>query len=794
MKNIANKISLLFVCILFCTRIAVAEGYEAFDYFESFDDNSHFTTGSIVPDGWNSIGSSAATRMEAGMYTIGYSSHSGSYVLHSSDIIETDRDEVIFTPMMPLSGGKETVLSFYLYAPGGNPATAFYSYVEVKAGTAQSIESQTISLGSTSTPFSSWTEVAFMFTPETDGEYCFSISLKQSESIVRDHGVVGIDDVTISGFKPADNGMDELVPNPDNYTTAKSVPYFNTFDNYDNDYDGSSYVPFGWTSIGSSPFFTANINGLDAKTGYYYLVADESQIDNRNDRLFTPFFRLNADYEYVISYYLYMPGNSGGGVLRATDIETTIGTEQDINFHPVVALSIKDQSISEWTYQEFRFTPQTSGAYCFAFSLSSDVNYSGYVAIEDFNITSPDIVEYPVPNFAVGGNFNVINSMMVVYKDQYVNLTNLSENAEEYAWTVTFPDGNVQYSTEENPSFLLNMHGEYNIELKASNSAGSRTTYQTLSIEYIDFDYENYAIMTWNPNQDVLLERGSIPAFVTDTIEDYYYDFVTGYNRYYNKYAERFEIPDGVKLKIEILDTWLAHYRNCVSTSGYDSDKPFEIVIYGDKDGQLDEEKVFARITTTLKDAFGYSGVSGNGEGRTIDFVELLGQAVEVQGTFYVAFEFADDMVVTTEDPNVGRSYFALNTIIHNTGKATLYVKPTDVPKTSLVEADGNWHPVDSLDNAMSGVGAYFILWVSNEIIDVAINNFGEIVFALQVKNENLIISGTEANEQILIYDINGRIVASGIGEQNSSSVDISCLSNGVYIVKTNAGAAKFVK
>lgn len=595
-------------------------------------------------------------------------------------------------------------------------------------------------------------------------------------------------------FRPSENNSDDLNPNPDNYDNAKSVPYFNTFDNFDNDYDGESYLPSGWASTGDDPFFTANITGLGAVTGNYYLVASESVIDSRNDCLFTPFFRLSNEYEYVISYYLYMPGNSGGGVLRATDLIATVGSEQDLNFHPIITQSIEDQSLSEWTYQEFTFKPQKSGAYCFAFSLKSEVNYSGMVAIEDFSITSPDLISAPVANFAVGGNFDIIDSRIIVFKNQYVSLTNLSENADEYSWKITFPDGNVQYSSEENPSLMLDQSGDYNIELEAINSTSSITTSRILSVEYIDSDAEDYSMMTWNPSQDELLERGSIPSFADDDIEDYYYDFVTGYNRYYHQFAERFEIPDEVKVKIHILDTWLAHYRNIVSTSGSDSDKPFEIVVYGDKDGQLDEEKVFARVSSTLKDVFGYSGVSGNGEGRTIDFVSLLGQSVEVQGTFYVAFEFAEDMIITTEDVNVGRSYLALNTIKHNTEKATLYIKPTDVPKGSLVEADGNWYAVDLLDETMNGVGAYFILWVSSEINDVAINNFGEIVFALQIKDENLIISGTEANEEIIIYDINGRVVADMLGEQNSTTVNISNLNNGVYIVKTNAGTAKFVR
>ena len=718
-----KRLSLLILGVLLCTRIAFAQTYESFEIIENFDDASHFTEGSIVPDGWSSIGTSPAERMEAGVYMTGYAAHSGSYVLHSSDNISVVRDEVIFTPMMQLAGGKDAVLSFYIYAPGGSPA-AFYSYVEVKAGTAQNMEAQTITLGSTSSAISSWSELAFLFTPATDGEYCFSISLKQSSELVRDHGLIGIDDVTITGYKNVGGGdeggdeeEDELTPNPNNYVSAMPVPYYNTFDNYDGDYDGSSYLPKGWLSVGNMPFFTANIPSLDAVTGTYYLVAEQSDMNNRNDILFSPFFRLTADEEYVISYYLYMPGNSGGGVLRATNLTVTVGTEHDILYHPVVKQNIEDQSISEWQYQEFSFTPQVSGAYCFGFSLSTYVNYSGLVAIEDFNITIPGYVGVPFAEFGIGGNFNVIDSRMVVYKNQYVHLTNLSKNSDEYLWVVTSPTGAVQHSAAENPSFLFNESGEYTIELTASNSEDSRTTSKTIMVEYIDYDTEDYTLMTWNPTHDQILERGSIPAFSANGIEDYDYDYVTGYTRYYKKYAERFEIPSNVKLEISVINTWLAHYRNRAYTTGSDSDKPFEVVFYGETNGQLDESKVFARVSMALKDAFGTTGIgSGAGEGRSINLVDFYGKPVEVEGTFYVAFEFADDMTVSTEDPNIGRSYIALNTIKHATQNATLYVKPTSVPANSQVEADGNWYPVDMLDNKMSGVGAYIILWVANEI------------------------------------------------------------------------------
>ncbi len=1107
------------------TGYAPAEGGEvtppageptAFEIFEDFDDDSRFSQGGIVPDGWLSTGNDSYTTPHR-QYALdgGVIANSGDYVLFSQEQIGVERNEVIYTPMMKLAGGKEATISFFIYAPGGSPVATFYSSVVVKAGTAQSLDAQTVELGGTTAACSDWTEVKYTFSPEADGEYCFSISLKETASF-RDCGNIAIDDVTITGWAPAESGetplfveltvtpasteeptifvgetytttvnvkatnlvgditvqnisseeltvdvetipmsdamseegytltltatpaattstgatfelaaenletpvevaltwkaieyaaitlsttttdlgnvyvgdtytttvnvkatnlvadivvenisnevlttsavtipmaeamsetgydlvvtlvpadtelttatfelntenlkevatwnatwtaiehavvtvapeadaldeavlgreytvevnvkatglvgdinvanrtagdykddvtlatdvipmteamseegynlqltvtptvmgrasiiiefstenetdaayyllqwnattgMELLEPNQDNYTTAIEVPYFNTFDNYDNDYDGTTVVPKGWATVGSYPFFTASIQGLDAVTGNYYLVADESTLDNRDDRLYTPFFRLSTDYEYTISYYLYMPGNSGGGILRATDLQVTVGTEQDFDFHPVTMMTVVDESIGEWVKQEFTFKPQVSGAYCFAFTLNTDVNYSGLVAIEDFNITAPGLLHRPTAAFAFGGLFEIMESKMVVFEGQMVELTNLSKDAESYQWEVTFPNGETYLSEEETPKFEFNQSGEYSVKLTATNARASRSTSHSVTVEYINYKSEDLSIMTWNPVQDGLLERGLIPAFDGDGNEEHNYDFVTGYNRYYHKFAERFELPEGAKLSVTVLNTWMAHYKNCAFTSGYDSEKPFEIVFYGETDGKLDENKVFGRVTSTLKEVFGNTGIgSGAGEGRTVNFLELLGQPVDIEGTFYLAFEFADNMVITAYDPNLGRSYFATNVVKHATEKSTLYVKPVAVPNNATITADGNWYTVDQLDNTKKGLGAYFILWCKNQSGDIAINANGDVVFALSMDGNNLTVSGTVAGEEIRIYDVNGMLITSVMGQANSTVISVANLNDGVYIVNTVTGTGKFIK
>ena len=587
-----------------------------------------------------------------------------------------------------------------------------------------------------------------------------------------------------------------LEPNPDNYSAALELPYFNTFDNYDNDYDGTSVVPANWKSVGSYPFFTAAITGLNAVTGTYYIVADESAEDNRDDRLYTPLFRLKAGTEYTISYYLYMPGNSGGGVLRATNLRVTVGSEQDIDFQPITMQRIEGQSISEFTKQEFTFTPEYSGAYCFAFSLDTEVNYSGQVAIEDFNITAPGLVAKPTANFGIGGIFELMYSNMLAYPNQPVMITNLSSNADEFEWTVTCPDGTTITSTDDTPELEFNQNGTYSIGLTAANSAGSRSTTKSVTVQCVNGDYDG-SLTTWNPNHDGLMERGLLPSFAAYGNEWYDYDFVSGYNRFYKKVAERFEMPENVVAEISYLNIWLGHYRNRAYTTGYDSEKPFSIVLYGETDGKLDENKVFGRVDSRLIDLFGNSGIGGSaGEPRDVDFTKLTGAPIKTTGTFYLSFEFDKDMTIIPDDPNIGRSYFGMNTVEHATGVATLYAKPDSVPSNSNIVADGNWYRIDEIDPTKKGLGNYFILWAKTSLDagSVALNSLGEVMFAVRREGENVIVSGTKEGEQVAIYNMNGILVATAIAAENSTSIPVQHLSSGVYVVKAGAGTAKFVR
>ena len=357
----------------------------AFELFEDFDDDTHFANGGIVPDGWLSTGAMAPKREKAGFYETGYDAHSGSYMLNSLDQSGALRDEVLYTPMVKLAGGKEATISFYIYAPGGSPAM-FYSYVDVKAGTAQSLDAQTIALGATSSSHPSWTELKYVFTPEADGEYCFSIAMKQSTELLRDHGFIGIDDVTITGYAPAEGG--EPVTPPSGEPAA--FEFFEDFDDASHFANGG-IAPDGWLSTGGNALARSQAGawytGYDAHSGEYVMHSEHNP-NGRDEILYTPMMKLAGGKEATISFYVMAPG--GNPAIFFPVVTVKAGTAQTSEAQ-TVELGRTNSNYASFTELKYTFTPEVDGEYCFSISLSlSSDNASrshGYVGIDDVTIT-----------------------------------------------------------------------------------------------------------------------------------------------------------------------------------------------------------------------------------------------------------------------------------------------------------------------------------------------------------------------------------------------------------------------
>lgn len=131
------------------------------------------------------------------------------------------RDEIVYTPGFTLVAGKVCTFSFWLYAPGGSPASIRNTQIKVTAGTAQTKEAQTVELGQTpKQAHSSWTKYSFEFTPETEGEYFFALHLVTT---IAQSGLVAFDDIVVEGETPAP-------PVPANELQELSAAYADGFD------------------------------------------------------------------------------------------------------------------------------------------------------------------------------------------------------------------------------------------------------------------------------------------------------------------------------------------------------------------------------------------------------------------------------------------------------------------------------------------------------------------------------------------------------------------------------------
>lgn len=566
---------------------------------------------------------------------------------------------------------------------------------------------------------------------------------------------------------------------------TESLPYLQSFDNTDNDYDGTSYLPRGWVSTGTAPFVTAASSDLAAATGTYYMITDESDAV-RDEIAYTPFFDLTAGTTYSISFMLSMPGNTESAVNRTTDMMVSVGKDQTREAQDTELLTIM-QTESGWTKQEISFTPSVDGQYCFAFSLSSDYGYAGIVAIDDVLITAPGLILRPTADFTYEGWFNIMNSNMLSFTNTPVQMYNTSKYGTSFEWEII---GAVpEKSTEENPQFLFPEEGEYEVKMTASNATGSRTTYKTISVEKFTGKADKMGLKTYNGSEKVASSYSDVPTYETDET----YDFISGFNHYYRRYAERFEFPETIKFTLSSISTWLVSYQRMLTYTAEERNFPFTIALYGETNGLPDESKCFGKKVSTVVDEFGSQGI---GLENAQQWGFSLGEdAITVKGAFYIAFEFSDDMPIESNDANIERSFLALSTVKHNSGETTLYAKPTAGPNN--FSPNGNWYRADQISTIAQGYGLNLILWGSlddgtNSGI-VAVGADGQIVFDTFLKEDNLHISGTTANETISVFDLAGHIVLTSKAHANTSCVAIDSLPQGTYVVKCNAGTRKFV-
>lgn len=743
-------------------------------FSENFDDDSHFAEGSTVPTGWVSQGTYPFSRHEGSYFGLG--SHSGDYVFGTASASASfNRDEAFYTPMVNLKGGTEYTLTYWYKAPGG-ASSMYYTNITTKVGTEQSATGMSTTLGDTQKALvSEWTEATYKFTPEADDDYCFGISI---DTQLWNAGAVVFDDFELTA--PSEGG--DTIPDVDPDKVVCELPYSQSFDNENNDYDGTTFVPAGWLSVGSSPFTTANTDALPAVDGTYYLIAPESQI-GRDDRIYTPFFKLDKDVTYTATFYVYMPGNTVGGVTSASDFSFTVGKEQDSEFHTAL-LTIPEYTNTEWKKMTVNYTPTTSDYYCFSFALGGANTYAGEVAIDLFTLTAPSLISKPKAAFSYNGHFNLMDSQLALFPGSTVTMVNQSKYGVSYLWEA--PGATPETSTDVNPTFTFPETGSYTVKLTATNVKGESSASETIPVTIFE-EANQLPLGCYNPNEDNLMTRDQLPSYDTAVGAD----FVTGVNHFYSHFAERYNVPEGRDYSLTSASFYLCYYNLGNRYYSQQAAKPLSVVVYGETDGRLDTAKVYGRYDTTMKDAFGTLGLS-KAEMRSIQFAE----PIVAKGPFYVAFEFAKDLWITEPDPNLSRTVVGFGGFYHRSNETTFYVQPDSLPATSTYTLDGGYCPVDSVDASFKGLGLNLVMWmnVTDPATAIAVAPNGQVVFATRMDGDNLTVSGTQPGETVTVYNVSGQIVARGEAQGQSTTLSLSAQPSGLYVVTTKSGTQKLLK
>lgn len=774
---------LLPLCVAFTAlNVGVAVSAAPFEIEENFDDSSLFPDGQRLPEGWTERSTYHFHRASAS--DTGQPTYSGSYMFGVSD---TYNNDVFYTAPMECAAGQPFTIEFMARTLGRQPQGFINPGLKIYAGVTQDVSQMTLLETTPQATITEWQKFSFEFIPETDGEYCFAIQVYHPGGMDM-LGPCWFDDFIFTGTTP-EAPTPELEPNPDNLADCVELPYLEEFDG--ENYIGDTFVPQNWLTTGDAIWRTVNMDALTARSGSWYLVAPDNTAD-RNQRLYTPFFNLQENVEYTLTFYTHFEGiyNQASGQWFSTTMNVTVGTEQDADFHPVILQSISrnEDDANTWTMETVKFTPKATGPYCFCFQLEGPA-YSGFVAMDDFYITSPNDIPRPIPDFNIVGTFNWTDSKILTTETTPIRLLNASRYADDFQWDLAglehnmLPDGSVDV--------FFTTSGTHSLKLTATNEKGSRNAVKEFNVTVINEDINNLPILSFDPGAVTYFDRGKIPCYDTD---ENGLDYVSGFNHYYRCLAEKFILPTDVDFNVFRISLWNTNLRYVPTQDAVDqSQQPFSLSLYGsDEEGNLDENKLLARKTTTMADIFGTTGIGSIGETRVIDF----DTPAKANGTVYVAYEFSDNMKIDVEDPAIGRSFLGIGMVRHKHGQTTLHGKMIAAPEGSAISTDGTWYPVDALTDSAKGFGLNMQLWANatRDRSAIAINNFGETVFGVKSDSGILTVSGTQEGEYVAVYDLTGCQVALVKGHDGATTVDCTDLAKGTYIVSTNAGAAKFVR
>ena len=326
-----------------------------------------------------------------------------------------------------------------------------------------------------------------------------------------------------------------------------------------------------------------------------------------------------------------------------------------------------------------------------------------------------------------------------------------------------------------------------------TNAKGESTTSKTLDVKTVGSEPNSqFAIQEFSAN-DSQVSRDYIMSYDTDADG---YDYVTGFNHYYHKLAQRFSMPAGDELEYTVSKfTFGCNFWQMTNDpAANDKQKPFSVVFYGEKDGRPDVDNVLARQDMTIEEAFPRTTGNSSFEMRDLNLKEPV--TFKATGNFYVSLEFSPEMTMDVTSYGLYRSFCAFGTYRAQSKETTFFVLPEAVPEGSLTKPDGKFYPVDVYDSDFKGLGLQLMAWMTADdksTTQIAVTPDGQTAFAARLDGNQLTVSGTKDGDMVTVYDATGKIIAKKTANASSTALNVNAPA-GLYIVATPAGTQKFVK
>jgi len=564
-------------------------------------------------------------------------------------------------------------------------------------------------------------------------------------------------------------------------TVKKPLPFRDNFDSYD---PSKTRLPEGWTFEGNDMFKIGayNTGWVDPYTAPYYITVGYDKISYpRKDWLFTNGFDMEEGKKYFVNFWIYAPGywiTSN----ESESIKVTAGTGASSSKQTILIKDFPRTKFSEWTLVEGEFIAETTGVHYIGINIYTQVESNG-IGIDNFEVYSEDNpFEVEANYIAKGGLWSAVksdvkNKLRYVYADQDIELINKSRYATSYRWE-TF--GTPSTSTEENVTVRYNETGLYEPILTATNKVSEKEFKDTVNVVVVGGEKEITGLVS---NQDTYDGTGLRSP---GDIYNNGYEFICGMNRYYTTYAERFDMPEDAKVKVNALSLMLWQYK-CATK---ERNRPVYIKVYGDGGGVPDPDKVFGTYTTTLSKAFGTVSVVEEGKAVTITF----DKPIEATGTFYIAIEI-DPTLRPSATTLLGSLCFKK---IDKDTKAYVYIPEYEVEPDPSIGVTEGWYPLEELPepfDGIEGLSFYFapsLTFMKKDGSSINDTDQDNVNVYPTVFNEVLNVEAGNDIESIAVYNINGQKVYEAKVNDTNVTIPSTGWSSGVYFVNVKGNTINY--